>query len=296
MAQRQADKATLVSVISQYEFEYRNRDYLAHSASMDHTEELGTIVEYLSKKGSNRRNYRHYATRKRVESIVDDSVLYLTDGSTWNDRYDKAHFNSSSSGWRRFGICLSATTSESIAMWMLYGGLDGNGAMVNFDKGTLSSAMSRDAYELGRFGEKGFEAEAVLEASDIDFKLVDVLYFSYSEDGTRVEVERVGEEKKAWIGAEAFEGVAQVAKHRAWSFESEVRLVASVSKLKLLEGASKATAIKIPLSLPDDFASTKVFDSPISDGSGHFRDSELLGTVDWNLCSDCDYKKGVFKR
>lgn len=54
---------------------------------------------------------------------------------------------------QKFGICLSAATSESIAMWMLYGGMDGNGAMINFDKKTLRSAMSGDEYECGFFDE-----------------------------------------------------------------------------------------------------------------------------------------------
>ena len=37
-------------------------------------------------------------------------------------------------------------------MWMLCGGIDGNGAMINFDKGVLSKAMSQGGYEFGRFG------------------------------------------------------------------------------------------------------------------------------------------------
>jgi hypothetical protein len=40
-------------------------------------------------------------------------------------------------------------------MWMLCGGIDGNGAMINFDKGVLSKAMSQGGCEFGRFGADG---------------------------------------------------------------------------------------------------------------------------------------------
>ena len=92
------------------------------------------------------------------------------------------------------------------------------------------------------------------------------------------------------MNTNAFAGIAQIAKHKAWSYEKEVRLVASVSKLALGTKASKVTAIKVPLTLSEDYASSKVFDSPVSDGDGEYRDSELLGTVEWDLCKNCTRK------
>ena len=85
----------------------------------------------------------------------------------------------------------------------------------------------------------------------------------------------------------AFNGIEQIAKHQSWSYESEVRLVATISKLDLVGKASHVKCIKIPIDFDDAFVAGRVFDSPVSDDGGHYRDSELRGTVDWNLCSGC---------
>lgn len=277
-------------LIANYEQEYSDRDYLAQAESVEHLESYKALLDYLAKKGSKRRNFRHYATRSRIANILNDSAFYLTDGSSWNDEYDKIRFNPQFSDFKRFGICLSATTSESIAMWMLYGGVKGNGAMINFDKVTLANAMSYPVYECGFFDHGEFETVATLDASEIDFALLDVLYFSSTHDG-RVTVERIGEKRRFGVGEVALTGMSQIVKHAAWSYETEVRLTATVSKLALDNKASKITAIRIPLVPDESFVRSRVFDSPVSDGNGDYCDSELLGTVAWDLCKDCPSPK-----
>lgn len=292
MASRKANGSTLDVLISAYEEELYSPDRLAHAESPEHLESFGNILGYLADKGSRRKNYRHYATRDRVKSILGESAFFLTDGSSWNDSYDKSNFNPHFSGFKRFGICLSATTSESIAMWMLYGGIDGNGAMINFDKKTLDAATSASEYECGYFDkETGFQVISTLDANNIDFKLVDVLYFSGIGADGRFKIERVGDERKASISAEALGSITQIAKHEAWSYESEVRLVASISKLDLGRKASEITAIRMPFPISEKLLNERVFDSPVATSNGEYLDSTLQGTVDWNLCSQCKLKK-----
>lgn len=43
--------------------------------------------------------------------------------------------------------------------------------------------------------------------------------------------------------------IKQLVKHRSWSYENEVRLVATISKLDLEGKASRIKSIKIPLNL-----------------------------------------------
>jgi hypothetical protein len=277
---------TLETVLNSYEKAYLDRGAMTHSESFEHDKSYQSVIEYLSKKGGARQNFRHYAPRKRIESIIDNSVFYLTDGSNWNDRYDRAHFNPPYSPYKNFGICLSATSEESIAMWMLYGGTDGNGSMINFDKRTLQAAMSENNYECGSFKTDEFSVDMTLDASQIRFSLMDVLYFS--NNGARILIERANENKLFHINEEAFRGIEQITKHRSWSYEKEVRLVASVNKQSLGNKASKITAIRAPLKFTQKFVEERVFDSPVSDGHGKYLDSELQGTVDWNLCSDCN--------
>lgn len=265
---------------------------LYHADSIEAYDGYWQIVDYLSATGSTRRNLRHYASRARVDRIISSSSMYLSDGTTWNDKYDRDNFNPPSSGYKNFGMCLSANTEESIAMWMLYGGIDGNGAMINFDKKTLKGAMHSSSYDLGYFDtRKRFITVLTLDASQIKFRLMDVMYFDQSrKDKERFLLERKGESKQTEISGRLSSGLHQIAKHKSWSYETEVRLVGSVCKLLLGRNADQCRFLKIPMNLNERFISSRIFDSPASDGRGHFRQSKLFGTVEWNLCGECKLK------
>ncbi len=282
----------LKELLGDFELTISANDWLAHSESFEHLGEYDALLSYLANKGCNHQNYRHYATRRRIETIINESALYLTDGSSWNDTFDRERFNPPFSGFKRFGARLSSSTEESVAMWMLYGGHDGNGAMINFDRDTLRRAMAADRYEFGEFRNGKFELIAVIERKEIDISLLDVLYFkSLGED--EIEIRRsMGDDARVRLTRRAFDVIAEVTKHGSWSYEKEVRLVAKVRKLTLGTKSSRITCMRIPLEFPDGFVEDRVFDSPVSDGTGRYSDSVLRGTVDWDLCAGCGLRNG----
>lgn len=281
-------KPTLAGVLTAFEKQVLRDDVLRHSQSQEHFEEYRDVLSFLAGRGGMHREYKHYATRARIAGILRSGALYLTDGTSWNDKYDREHFNPSFMSTKRFGACFSASSTESVAMWMLYGGMDGNGAMINFGRRTLQGAMGRESYECGWFGTDGkFECVVELPADRLSLRLVDVLYFQNHADGN-VTVGRPSiEGGRHVMDGRAFNGIEQIAKHQSWSYENEVRLVATISKLDLVGKASHVKCVKIPIDFDDAFVAGRVFDSPVSDGGGNYRDSELRGTVDWNLCSGC---------
>lgn len=281
-------KATLADVLAAYEKQVFSDESLCHSQSQEHLDGYRDVLAFLADKGGTHREYKHYATRARIASILRDGALYLTDGTRWNDKYDREHFNPSFMTSKRFGACFSVSSTESVAMWMLYGGIDGNGAMINFDRQTLHKAMSRESYECGCFGSDGkFRCLIELPADRLKLRLVDVLYFQNHDDGSVIVGRPSIEGGRHVMSDWAFSGIGQIAKHQSWSYENEVRLVATISKLDLVGRASRIRCVKVPIDFDDAFVAGRVFDSPVSDGGSSYRDSELRGTVDWNLCSGC---------
>ena len=278
----------LNNLLNQLERRVSASDELTHSITFDHLDESNNVFSYLARRGSSYKSYKHYATRERIESILGGQAIYLTDGSSWNDTFDSRRFNPQFSANKKFGICLSVANGESIAMWMLYGGRDGNGAMIDFDKETLQDAMNQPEYDLGRFENGAFVTVKTLPADCIKLSLLEVLYFKEAGHDMLKIKRAVGRDKTACISRRALSGIEEIAKHDSWAYEREVRLVAKVSMLELTGRQSGIQCIRLPLELSDDFINNRVYDSPVSDNKGRFLDSALRGTIEWNLCSGCN--------
>lgn len=96
-------KWTLASVLTAYEKQVLRDDVLCHSQSQEHLEGYKDVLAFLADRGGMHREYKHYATRARIAGILRDSALYLTDGASWNDKYDREHFNPFFMSTKRFG-------------------------------------------------------------------------------------------------------------------------------------------------------------------------------------------------
>ena len=62
-------------------------------------------------------------------------------------------------------------------MWMLYGGRSGAGAMIDFEKEVLVSAMEAPRFEFGHIGPGGFVSEKTLSRDEVQIELTDIAYF-----------------------------------------------------------------------------------------------------------------------
>ena len=139
---------------------------------------------YLKEKAINHYNYKHYVSDiDRIYNIYHEGALFLTDGSNWNDPDDKkafTDFNSGRSECKRYGLCLSFSKSESVAMWMLYGGMQKKGAMIDINLRSIKQLLdqsNRPQVELGYFEEKKWNTVKKLNANEYKVELTDILYY-----------------------------------------------------------------------------------------------------------------------
>ena len=285
----QDGKAGFADLLTQLQSWVYEGDVLIHSASLENVDAYRSVCRYLSNKGSKHAHFRYYADIDRIKQILSGSAVYLTDGSHWNDRFDAWNFNPHFSSFKRFGICMSYSASESIAMWMLYGGHSGAGAMIDFEKEILVSAMEAPCFEFGHFGAGGFVSEKTLSRDEVQIELIDIAYFREGNEENEGYALKLPFEKQAEVTGLILDNLGPFVKHESWSYEQEVRMVATVDKRLLDNRASSYKCMRLPLGIPRDYPNRRIYSSPVSD-SALFCDSNLVGTVEWDLCNGCRYR------
>ena len=285
------NKKKLYDLLKDLEKQVYESDELTHSMSLENLSCHQDVWQYLSEKGRSHQHYRYYSSAGRILRVLSDSSVFLTDGLKWNDQFDSGKFNPPYSGYKRFGTCMSYSKSESIAMWMLYGGKDGDGAMIDFSRETLLDALRASQFEFGHFDKNGsFVADKSLDANKVKIDLFDVVYFKKADGQGEQFCLSLPFEPQATVSKLIFDNFGPFTKHESWSYEQEVRLIATVDKISLGNRASVFHCMKLPLRLSNDYTTSRTFNSPTSSLSD-FCDSELVGTVDWDLCNGCKYKR-----
>jgi hypothetical protein len=243
---------------------------------------------YLSEKGHNHNVYKTYSSLERIQSWIDSDYLYLDDGAHWNDVHDRHTFNHPGSDVKHFGRCFSFSISESVAMWMLYGGMDKKGAMLELKKSAMQSLVSQtrnNQITLGQWVDRSFVPVVTLEPGQFDITLKDILYAGTQEAGTMY-IKR-SDEAYANAPSSIVSKLPHSVKSAAWSYENECRLILSVSN-NILSSYSNVTSAQIPLmGLLQDSKRVTVYCAPNFSGTHPYKPSNLLGNIDWDLCRDC---------
>ena len=106
-----------------------------------------SLENYLQTKGKNHNYFKYYSSRERIEAIIQESALFLSDGNNWNDKCDYVSFNSDDQDYVRFGLCMSFMKSESVAMWMLYA--KNNGMMIDFGGNFMREVLKTKVVQMG---------------------------------------------------------------------------------------------------------------------------------------------------
>lgn len=245
------------------------------------------LKTYLMKKGENHKNYKTYSNQRFIREIINNQRFYLNDGSNWNDIADRKAFNSIENEYKNYGKCFSFSESESVAMWMLYGGIDNCGAMISFTQKDMKKLFEIEHIILGIFEKGTFVEYSRLERDKFDIKLIDVLYTRREEDAYYA---RRSTETWKDVSYDVIHRLGnECVKNIAWSYENECRLVVRVNKEYIQKNE---TVVKIDLS-PYNFSESfsRVYHSPTYKGEKTYKDSELSGYIDWDLCGNCISKQ-----
>lgn len=248
----------------------------------DMIKDSNTLEKGLRKNGSSHMSYKLYTSIERALAIIVTGELYLSNGASWNDINDRDLMKAKNS----YAMCMSCSTSENIAMWMLYSGKHGKqGAMLDFSRSVMNEILKSEVIELGKFNTRGtFEPIHMLYKDDFEIFLTDVLYIDECKDGKVIVTfrdEHVTTEKKVLKGKDIFY------KNYGWSYEKECRLTVRLSDDAFaVSCAEKLGAIRIRLSPPamKKMNAERLYRSPIFVGGVSVgKESALTGGIEWDL-------------
>jgi hypothetical protein len=268
---------------------------------------LNELWDKLRKKGGNHRSYKMYSQIDLVISTIDNKALYLFNGSRWNDKMDSNNFNQDGYNWVNFGRCFSYLTTESVAMWMLYGGTQHQGAMIDFDKSSILKILKcTEKISVGYFGSDGFHSVKDLNKPDFNIDLIDMVYVDNDKNGIASILRRADDVwhydgdfykdidvKNETNKNEKKEKFTFIHKKRAWDYEHECRLIVSIKKQTLSGENDDISVVKIDLK-DVNFKNTRIVYAPNIEDE-YKKESKFVETVpsaltqsiSWDLCEKC---------
>lgn len=254
----------------------------------------GVLMAFLETKARNHNHFKYYSKKEYIESILDNNAVYLSDGSRWNDRFDRDRFNMSESPVRKFGLCFSFMKSENVASWMLYGGRGKEGAMIDFSRKSIGTLLSCTTIDVGHFDSGKFIVEQVLTLPQFSIRIVDVLYYALQDNGkyTVKRSDEVVKDLNASIASHMVKTYGAVVKSFPWNYECECRLIVEIDKKAV--GGIDLNGKMIRLSFGGfevkNELKDRVYQAPNCTGTiGRFKKSNLSGEIDWDLCEGCAY-------
>lgn len=262
------------------------------------------LFDYLEIKGNNHKNYKYYAKRNYIETILRAHTIYLSDGSNWNDVEDKKRLNHPNSSFVNYAMCFSFSKSENVAMWMLYS--KDSGCMIDFTKEIIRDIIETDNLQIGSFVCGEFVPVKTLTHQQFKIALFDMIYYEkqnnkivkqYKQEQneqTFYYIKRADEVNRNFE-ANTIDEISYQKKRLAWSYENECRLVVSIDKKQIYANQCNVNQCNVvAIEFSESYIKklmSRVFDSPNTSKSSIYRSSALQGKINWNLCSDCKIKE-----
>lgn len=241
---------------------------------------------YLEQKAQSHNSYKCYSRIERIQAIVEREALYLNSGENWNDITDLKNFEKAAPGFKNFGKCFSFSQDENVAMWMLYGGIDNRGAMIDFTRSAIRNILRIGQITLGKFEGGQFHAMQTVEQENFQIWITDIVYCN-----EKTGYLKRSDETCANVREEIIRQLGPCKKAYPWNYENECRLIVSVKNPSVPE---ECDTVKIDLhNVELGKSMERLYYSPTYQGKivEGFRESRLSGTIKWDLrpnwCRTC---------
>ena len=243
------------------------------------------LRRYLETCGKKHNYYKFYSKFSTILKVQTSKKIILSDGSNWNDKIDRELFNKPENTYKNYGMCFSCSQDENVAMWMLYGGIDKCGGMIDFTKTAMNNILSVQSVIAGRLDENGnFIEKKSLTREQYKLFCIDVVY--YINDKGEFYITKAYD-RKAKINKTILDKLSVCKKSYPWQYENECRLICTVKKSSLDDECSHVCIDLNGLHLGQSLK--RVYYGPCFppskiDSSNQIIKSKLYGSIDWSLC------------
>lgn len=248
---------------------------------------LKELEDYLEQKALHHNCYKTYIYQERYESLRKQEAIFLSNGRNWNDIDDAMRLNGQKSKKLNFAICFSFSKSESVAMWMLYGGMNNTGVMIDFTRRQIQQLIDLEQISLGYWQEGNYVEIKKLYHGEFDLCLTDVLYYS-----DPLEVIKRSDARCEMSDERIINGLSWRCKAYPWNYENECRLVISIDRNRVQDARIDTVKLNIDDMLINLEKMGRVYQAP-NNTTSRFQSSKLKGRINWNLCGRTCKKRKI---
>ncbi len=208
----------------------------SNSIISDKNTDIETLIAYMEddERYTHHTKYFHYTDIGSLNKILESKSLKMS--KLWykekaNDYIEQEWY--SKNGKNLFSFCLCTGTSESLPLWYLYSGVDGQGARIEFSKKAIIKLIKNSKVYI-RINDK----KNILEKSKYEIYAYDILYLGKdaTKDAYRI---KYNDKIRNNISKKEYDTIQSTYKKcpkgLIWFYEKETRLEIKITDEEILK-------------------------------------------------------------